>query len=126
MLKILISLFFLTFSSFSFSAEPITTDITNRYSMINELEGCKIYSADNRGGQQNILYITVCPNKDTNTTFKNEKFNQSVSNISDSVVDKQVINVNGVKYYSEQSLKDLNIFESIEVNGKKYYKLKEN
>lgn len=126
MFKILISLFFLTFSSFSFSGDPITTDITHRYSMINDLADCKIYSVDNRGWQQNTLYITVCPNKDTNTTFKNGKFNQSVANISESVVDKQVINVNGVKYHSEQSLKDLNIFESIEVNGTKYYKLKEN
>lgn len=126
MFKILIAVFVLTFSSFAFSDDALTTEVTKNYSMIGDLTSCKIYKADNGGWQQGLLYITVCPEKNTTTTFKEGKKDRTVSNISSPVEDKQLITVNGVEYYSEKYLNNPKNSEKININGKTYYKLKEN
>ncbi len=128
MKKYLLSFCFFVLSVMSFSSFAAIEDVTQDYNLTGELADCKIFKVFVEYSILNKkLYITKCPNYNTNTrtTEKNPVHSSYIeeSNLSNEKYpalnkDKFVI-VNNVKYYE---LKNINSNETININGKIYYK----
>lgn len=117
---------FLVLISFYSFASPETQDITSKFSLTGELEGCKVIKITSGGVLSTYLYVVKCPNSKTSVTHstKNPTYTsyeeESLSNEKyPALKNKNSIVVNGVKYFK---VPDVDSKEKITIDGQVYYK----
>jgi hypothetical protein len=121
---------FALFANFAHAAKS-SVDITSEFDLPNSMSGCSIIRLKNDDFNATVLYVTRCPNAKTETTLPGKN---PVHVISNSIIDNEassadiksldVMVLNGDKYVPLDSLGNFDLSKTIEINGKKYVKIK--
>jgi len=110
-------------------AERVTSDVTSMFNLPASMKNCTITVLKSDGFIPVVLYVTQCPNSKTETVIhgKNPVRVLSHSIDSDSPAEMEysgVIEVNGEQYAPSEAVGKFDLSKTIELNGKKYIKLK--
>lgn len=112
-----------------------SVDLTPEFDLPASMKGCSIIRLKNDDFNAIVLYVTHCPNAKTDTTLPGKN---PVHVISNSIIDADplsennstyindtaVIEVNGERYAPFEAVSKYDTSKTIDINGKKYVKLK--
>lgn len=126
--KFIIFFIFSIFASMAF-ADRESVDVTSQFILPYNMKNCTITLMKNDMATPVVLYVTQCPNSKTETVSQSKKPVRVLSYSIDSdlpadVSSSSVIELGGEKYAPIEALDQFEISKTIEVNGKKYIKLK--
>lgn len=125
---------FALFANFAHAAKS-SVDITSEFDLPNSMSGCSIIRLKNDDFNATVLYVTRCPNAKTETTLPGKN---PVHVISNSIIDNEasseaisadiksldVMVLNGEKYALFDAVSKFELSKTIDINGKKYVKIK--
>lgn len=127
MLKKVIIFFMLSVVASIAFAERSSVDVTSQFDLPDNMKSCTITMMKNDMATPVVLYVTQCPNSKTETVRQSKHTVRVLSHSIDSeshvdVSSSGVIDLDGDKYAPSESFVDN--AKTIDLNGKKYIKLK--